>query len=187
MTGAFWNSLLFWVGLFSTGFILTVIIYRWPEAKGRALRVSKTVQQLFVMVFYLLPMLALPLIPQPRLTWPVPVGIGAGLVPLIGAVRTRAMAKGKFGSEPGLRKKGALVTTGVYSQVRNPKYLSNILLAMGWALLFRGIHALLCVLLWVLGFVLLVLFEEKGLEEEYGEAYREYKRKVRWRIIPKVF
>jgi len=45
-------------------------------------------------------------------------------------------------------------------------YLSNILLAAGWALLFRGVHALLCVPIWALCYVVLTFFEEKGLEEE---------------------
>lgn len=187
MTSAFWNSPLFWSGLFLAGFVLTVFIYRRPTLQQKVSRVPKTVQRIFTMTFYLLPMLALPLIPQPRLACPVPVGIVAGLALLVGAVVTKVMAKREFGAQPGLRQKGDLVTTGIYSQVRNPKYLSNILLAVGWALFFRGIHALLCVLLWTFGFVMLIFFEEKEMEEEYGEVYREYKRKVPWRLIPRVF
>jgi protein-S-isoprenylcysteine O-methyltransferase Ste14 len=169
MTSAFWNSPLFWSGLFLAGFVF------------------KTVQRIFTMTFYLLPMLALPLLPQPRLSWPVAVGIVTGLALLIGAVVTKMMAKRVFGAQPGLREKGNLVTTGIYGRIRHPKYLSNVLLAVGWALLFRGIHALLCVPLWAFGFVLLILFEEKEMEEEYGDAYREYKKKVPWRLIPRVF
>ena len=30
-------------------------------------------------------------------------------------------------------------------------------------------------------------FEEKGLKEEYGEEYRKYRRRVLWRIIPRLF
>ena len=187
MTSAFWNSPLFWVAFFLVGFILTVIIYHLPAAQGKASRAPRIVQRAFAWTFYLLPMLALPLLPQPRLSWPVAVGIVAGLALLVGAVVTKVTARREFGAQPGLRQKGDLVTTGIYSRIRNPKYLNNVLLAVGWALLFRGIHALLCVPLWTLGFVTLIFFEEEELEEEYGEVYREYEKKVPWRLIPRVF
>ena len=183
----FWSKPLFWVGFHFIGVILTVIMYRLPAVKEKALRAPKGVQRLFAMTFYLLPPLVLPLLPQPRLSWPVPVGIGAGLVLLIGMVVVRAKAHRELGAHPALRPRSSLVTTGIYSRVRHPMYLSNLLLAVGWALLFRGIHALLCVPIWVLCYGVLTFFEEKGLEAEYREAYREYKREVRWRIVPKVF
>jgi protein-S-isoprenylcysteine O-methyltransferase Ste14 len=115
------------------------------------------------------------------------VGVGAGLILLVAMVVVRARAQRELGAHPALRQKSSLVTTGIYNRVRHPMYLSNILLAAGWALLFRGIHALLCVPIWTLCYVVLTLFKEKGLEEEYGEEYREYKKKVRCRLIPYLF
>jgi len=106
---------------------------------------------------------------------------------LTGMVVVRVMARRELGACPVLRQKGSLVTTGIYSRVRHPMYLSNILFALGWALLFRGIHALLCVPIWALCYGVLIFFEEKGLEEKYGEEYREYRRRVPWRLIPKLF
>ncbi|HEC34500.1 MAG TPA: DUF1295 domain-containing protein [Chloroflexi bacterium] len=182
-----WNRSLFWVGFHFVGLILTVAIYRLPAPKKRALRTPKIVQRVFVIAFYLLPPLLLPLLPQPRLSWPVPAGVGAGLVLLVGMVVVRMMARRELGAYPVLRQKSNLVTTGIYSRVRHPMYLSNILLALGWALLFRGIHALLCVPIWILCYGVLIFFEEKGLEEEYGEEYQEYRRKVPWRIVPRLF
>lgn len=67
-----------------------------------------------------------------------------------------------------LRQKANLVTTGIYSQVKHPMYLSNILLAAGWALLFRGIYALLYLPIWTLCCVVLTFFEENELAEERG-------------------
>ena len=181
-----WNKPVFWVGFHLVGLILTVAIYRLPALKERALRTPKIVQRGFVIASYLLPPLVLPLLPQPRLPWPVPAGIGAGLVLLVGMIVVRVMARRELGAYPVLRRKSNLVTTGIYSRVRHPMYLSNILFALGWALLFRGIHALLCVPIWALCYWALIFFEEKGLEEEYGEEYREYRRRVPWRIIPKL-
>ena len=182
-----WNKPVFWVGFHLVGLILTVAIYRLPALKERALRTPKIVQRGFVIAFYLLPPLVLPLLPQPRLAWPVPAGIGAGLVLLVAMAVVKARARRELGACPVLRRKGNLVTTGIYSRLRHPMYLSNILFALGWALLFRGIHALLCVPIWALCYGVLIFFEEKGLEEEYGEGYREYKRRVPWKLIPKLF
>ena len=187
MPSSFWNKPVFWVGFHFVGLILTVSIYRLPALKKRALRTPKILQRGFVIAFYLLPPLVLPLLHQPRLPWPVPAGVGAGLVLLIAMVVVRVMARRELGAYPVLRQKGNLVTTGIYSRVRHPMYLSNIFLAAGWALLFRGIYALLCVPIWALCYGVLTFFEEKGLEEEYGEEYREYRRRVPWRIIPRLF
>ena len=67
----FWSKPLFWVGFHFVGLILTVVIYRLPALKKRALRTPKIVQRGFVIAFYLLPPLVLPLLHQSRLPWPI--------------------------------------------------------------------------------------------------------------------
>ena len=183
----FWSKPIFWVGFHFVGVILTVAIYRLPAVRERVLRVPKGVQRIFVITFYLLPPLILPLLSQPRLSWPVSAGIGASLTLLITMTAIRVMARRELGAFPVLRQKANLVTTGIYSRVRHPMYLSNILLAAGWALLFRGIHALLCVPIWTFCYLILTFFEEKGLEEEYGKEYAEYRKRVRHRLVPYLF
>ena len=71
-----WNKPMFWIGFHLVGFTLTVVIYRLPAVKEKVLRAPKGVQRIFAMIFYLLPLLILPLLPQPRVSWPVPVGRG---------------------------------------------------------------------------------------------------------------
>jgi hypothetical protein len=66
MLSGFWNSPIFWIGFHFVGVVLTVIVYRLPAAKERALRMPKGAQRLFALTFYLLPLLILPLLPQPR-------------------------------------------------------------------------------------------------------------------------
>jgi len=68
----FWSKQLLWIGFFFTGFVFTVVIYRLPAVREKVLRVPKGVQRLFVLTFYLLPPLILPLLHQPRLPWSIP-------------------------------------------------------------------------------------------------------------------
>lgn len=75
--------------------------------------------------------------------------------------------------------------TGPYALVRHPIYL-------GWlAIVFAAPHmtanrlafAVISTIYLVIGTAL----EERSLEVEFGESYREYQRKVRWRILPGVY
>lgn len=77
----------------------------------------------------------------------------------------------------------SLATTGPYRRVRNPVYLGTVLLCVGavsttgrpW---LTAVTAAWCAALY--GPV--VRFEEEHLEEKFGDAYREYRRRVpRWR------
>jgi len=184
---AVWNSPLFWICFHLVGLAITVISFRQPTAKRQASKMPKIVQRIFAITFFLLPPLVLSLLSHPRLDWPVPVGIGAGLVALVAMAAIRRAAHKELGRHPALRQKSDLVTTGIYSRLRHPMYLSNWLLGAGWALLFRGVYALWCLPVWFFSYAVLIFFEEKELAEEYGPAYREYKENAPWRMIPKLF
>ncbi len=181
------SNLLFWMGLHFVGVFLTVGIYRLPVVKEKVLRAPRGAQRGFALVFYLLPPFILPLLPQPRVSWPLLARIGSSLVLLTAMAAIRMMAQRELGAFPVLRQRSSLVTTGIYSWIRHPMYLSNILFAAGWALLFPGIYALLCIPIWMFSYVILSFFEEQGLEEEYRRGYPEYKKKVRCRFFPYLF
>jgi protein-S-isoprenylcysteine O-methyltransferase Ste14 len=77
---------------------------------------------------------------------------------------------------------GPLITTGPFRIVRNPLYVGNLLVWVGFALTARlpwaapVIAALLLV-----EYHLIVRWEESRLEERYGSAYRNYVAGVpRW-------
>ncbi|NIS82603.1 MAG: hypothetical protein GTO14_20925 [Anaerolineales bacterium] len=75
-----------------------------------------------------------------------------------------------------------LLIRGPYQFTRNPMYLSELILWLGWALFYGSIAVLISLL--VLGSLMnlrVVRREEPELEVRFGEAYLQYKRMVpRW-------
>ncbi len=75
-----------------------------------------------------------------------------------------------------------LLRQGPYQFTRNPMYLAELILWLGWALFYGSIAVLISLL--VLGSLMnlrVVRREEPELEARFGEVYRQYKRTVpRW-------
>lgn len=81
----------------------------------------------------------------------------------------------------------ALHVVGPYARLRNPLYVANGLITGGLALLAGGPVALATAMgLVALVYHLAVLHEEQALVSAFGDAYREYLRRVpRWLPAPK--
>jgi methanethiol S-methyltransferase len=82
-------------------------------------------------------------------------------------------------------KGGGLQITGPYHWVRHPLYL-------GWALaVFGTAHMtgdrLAFAAITTVYLVLAIPFEEASLVDSFGEQYRRYQTRVRWRIVPYVY
>ena len=71
-----------------------------------------------------------------------------------------------------------LVTHGLYSKIRNPIYVSGVLMVVGFLLVMRK------PVLWIILGVVVVLQtirarqEARVLEAAFGDAYREYRKKT---------
>ncbi len=74
------------------------------------------------------------------------------------------------------------VAAGPYRYARNPMYVGGWVAVMGFGLYENSISIILFSLVWLLLAHLLVYFvEEPGLENRFGDSYREYMRSVnRW-------
>jgi protein-S-isoprenylcysteine O-methyltransferase Ste14 len=78
--------------------------------------------------------------------------------------------------------KSYLLGHGLYKFSRNPMYLSELVLLLGWVLFYGSVAVLIVFAVWY-GFFhfYIVPTEERVLEAHFGEAYIEYKNKVpRW-------
>ena len=79
-----------------------------------------------------------------------------------------------------------VIDTGLYGIVRHPMYSVTLLLFLSMPIVLGSIWAFLIFLVYPFIIAARLLDEEKFLEEEL-EGYREYKQKVKYRLIPFVW
>ncbi len=105
-------------------------------------------------------------------------GIGAGGLALI-AWSAWELHKHKTTIRPD-GTSTALVTTGPYALLRNPIYVGDAMLLLFCGELTRNVWFILAAALFSLSVTLLqIIPEERHLEDRFGEAYLDYKRRTR--------
>lgn len=116
-------------------------------------------------------------------SWPKAAGIACIAIGALGylACASSFVKRGK-GTPGPWDPPRTLVISDLYTRVRNPMYVSVIFILAGEALWFRSPALLLYALLIFLVFHLrVILAEEPTLERQFGESFREYRRRVpRW-------
>lgn len=80
-------------------------------------------------------------------------------------------------------RKQQVVSTGVYGFVRHPMYLGGILLFIGTPMLLGSIYGVLIGVLISFLLVARIVGEERMLVKEL-EGYADYRKKVKYRLIP---
>ena len=79
-----------------------------------------------------------------------------------------------------------IITKGLYRYVRNPMYISWLLIIFGEVLVFWSKGLVYYLFFWVVFFQFrIIFFEEPGLRRKFGESYVQYCRSVR-RWIPRM-
>jgi protein-S-isoprenylcysteine O-methyltransferase Ste14 len=78
-----------------------------------------------------------------------------------------------------------LVTKGIYSKIRHPRYASVLLGLIGLSLIANYLGAYIATALFVPGIYAIILLEERELTERFGDGYREYRKRVP-RFIPRL-
>jgi len=83
-----------------------------------------------------------------------------------------------FGWKQIYQAKGKLVTTGIYRYIRHPQYVGFFLITLGMNVQWLTIITLALWPVVVIVYYKLAKTEEKEAEEEFGEEFLEYKRRV---------
>ena len=71
---------------------------------------------------------------------------------------------------------------GAYRWVRHPIYFGWVLMVFGAPVMTTSRLVFASVSTAYL--VIAIPFEERSLAEEFGAAYKDYQRRVRWRLVP---
>lgn len=82
-----------------------------------------------------------------------------------------------------VEKKQKLIDTGLYGIVRHPMYLATIFLFLSMPLILGSLFSFLVFLLYPFIIIKRLNNEEKVLEKDL-KGYKEYKKKVKYKLIP---
>lgn len=101
------------------------------------------------------------------------VGLGLAAIGLCGVIVARYTLGQSFSIAAKAR---ALVTTGIYSKIRNPIYVSGEIVLIGIAVMLWRLEFFLFLLIAIPIQIFRARREARVLEEKFGEEYREYRR-----------
>lgn len=164
--------------------------FKLPIQRGQ-----KTWDKVFHMIFLPLYFLWLPLngIDAVRFQWshiPLPlnllgaIGLGISFYIFRQAFKANpfAIVVVKIQKERGQH----VITTGPYAHVRHPMYTGSILLFSCGSLLMGSWYAFALSICIATLYIMRTVLEDKNLQQEL-EGYTDYKKKVKYRLIPKLW
>lgn len=105
----------------------------------------------------------------------------------IAIVQTAIKQLGAYFDRLTVKPEQQLVTSGLYSTIRNPIYLSYILLFLGYCLVLRSTWSLLLLaVVCTVWFGNRIKIEEEMLERQFGQEYRAYKQNTK-KLFPLLY
>ena len=76
--------------------------------------------------------------------------------------------------------------TGPYATIRHPMYAAFLLMFFSWPLALGSLYAFIPAIISALLLVERTRLEDKELQKGL-KGYKEYAKKVRWKLVPKVW
>lgn len=174
--------------------IYWIVITLWrkpgkPSAHEEKQWVRFVLGAVFVFIFTILAPLE-----YANLTGPIPrdgvfswIGItlfAFGIILLTAAMKS---LHGFFTIQMGTQAGHHLVMKGPYGFIRHPGYLSYILSLTGMGLALGSLSALGVLFPTFVFLVWRIRREEAALIEEFGNEYRSYAEKTKWRLLPGIY
>ena len=103
------------------------------------------------------------------------LGLLLGSIGLGGVILARYTLGRSFSVVP---KATELVTSGIYSRIRNPIYVSGMILLVGIVLILWRPELLIVLLVLIPVQIIRARREAAVLEAKFGDAYREYRQRT---------
>ncbi len=104
-----------------------------------------------------------------------PIGLGLSLIGLGGVIIARYTLGKSFSIAA---KATQLVSSGIYSRVRNPIYVFGVILVVGMIVMLWRLELLVLLLLMIPMQIVRARREAAVLEAKFGDEYREYRRRT---------
>jgi protein-S-isoprenylcysteine O-methyltransferase Ste14 len=192
----YWNAWLFLISYFSADILLMIYLYNNDiELLNKRLKFSEKekVQKLFN-IFILLIILCILMFSG--LSFRFGYISVSGLVSILSVavmmmgfiLSLVVMRQNRYSSRVvEIQEDQVVIDTGMYSVIRHPMYLSAILIFCPIPLIFGSLYVFIPVMLIVpIVFAIRTLNEEKVLKQELI-GYKEYMKKVKYRVIPYIW
>jgi protein-S-isoprenylcysteine O-methyltransferase Ste14 len=113
--------------------------------------------------------------------WPL-VGLGSLFLVLSGWLRVklgkRLTVRILVGVPELSAAPGEMLSDGLYTRIRHPRYLQMTLALLGYALIANYPAAYAAFLCWCAGIALVIRLEERELRDRFGAPYRDYCQRV---------
>jgi protein-S-isoprenylcysteine O-methyltransferase Ste14 len=103
------------------------------------------------------------------------LGLVLGMIGLGGVILARYTLGRSFSWVP---RATGLVTTGIYSRIRNPIYISGMICVLGMILMVGRTRLLVIFLVLIPMQIIRARRESAVLEAKFGDAYREYRKRT---------
>src|SRR5882762_6579665 len=103
------------------------------------------------------------------------IGLLVALIGLAGVMLSRYTLGRSFSISP---QATALVTSGIYSRIRNPIYVCGMIFLIGVALIVERPKLLAVLLVLIPMQIIRARREAAVLEAKFGDAYREYRKRT---------
>jgi protein-S-isoprenylcysteine O-methyltransferase Ste14 len=92
----------------------------------------------------------------------------------------------RFSGLVAIQEGHTLVTTGIYSAIRNPSYLGLLINMVGWSLAFRSVAGVLLTALMLIPLIARMNSEERLLQSQFGAEYDAYRARTS-RLVPGLY
>ncbi len=114
--------------------------------------------------------------------------VGVVLFAIGGAVRLWPVfvLGNRFSGLVAIQQGHTLVTTGIYSKVRNPSYLGLLLYTLGWSLAFRSWAGVILTAAMIPPLLARMASEERLLQGQFGAEYDAYRARTA-RLVPRIY
>ena len=104
--------------------------------------------------------------------------IPVGTILILGGLALALRAVRVLGVHATSGLQDSLVEVGPYRFTRNPQYVGDIVLLLGWGILANSLRAWVLCTLAIAWFAIAAFTEEPWLRKEYGDAYDAYCQRV---------